>query len=181
MESRLKDTDYRGLRVLPSGMPPADPADLLANAAVGDVVRALRSLADVVIIDSPPAMRLVDASLLAEHADGVAIMAWEGRTDRAHLVETVEGLALNEVKVLGVIINGAKRRHPRSYTPYYVKSASSGSLASSVRRRLRPNGAEADADLDALVTSAPSAERGDDAPTPDSAGEASDTEHTKRT
>lgn len=123
IEQRLNETDYRGLRVLPAGAVPLDPADLLANSTVGEVVEVLRDLADIVVIDSPPAMRLVDASLLAVHADGVAVIAWQKRTLRAHLVETVEGLQLNDVPLLGVIVNGVRRKNPRSYSSYYVQSA----------------------------------------------------------
>ena len=48
---------------------------------------------------------------------------WWGEDD-AHdaLVETVEALQLNDVPVLGIIVNGVRRRSPRSYTPYYVPS-----------------------------------------------------------
>jgi capsular exopolysaccharide synthesis family protein len=120
IQSRLNATAYRGLRVLPAGAIPRDPADLLANSTVGEVIAELRKLADIVVIDSPPAMRLVDASLLAVHADGVAVVAWQKRTLRAHLVETVEALHLNDVPLLGVVVNGVHRRHPRSYTPYYI-------------------------------------------------------------
>lgn len=123
IEARLNDTDYRGLRVLPAGSVPLDPADLLANSTVGEVVDVLRQLADIVVIDSPPAMRLVDASLLAAHADGVAVLSWQKRTLRHHLTETVEGLQLNDVPVLGVIVNGVRRKNPRSYSSYYVQTA----------------------------------------------------------
>ncbi|MDN4481767.1 polysaccharide biosynthesis tyrosine autokinase [Demequina muriae] len=155
VEARLKSTDFRGLRVLPSGTPPADPADLLANSAVADVVGVLRGLADVVIFDSPPSLRLVDASLIAKHTDGIAVIAWDGRTHRDHLVETVESLSLNGLHILGVIVNGAKRRHPRSYTPYYVKSSTPPSRLRGVARKLGRSDDDADRAFDALVKDDP--------------------------
>lgn len=136
IESHLNNTEYQGLRVLPAGAPPADPGDLLANSAVGEVVESLRALADVVIFDTPPSLRLVDAGLIGEHADGVVVIAWEGRTDRRRMVEAVDGLVLNEINVIGMVVNGSKRRHVRSYAPYYVASSAKAARTPAVRDRL---------------------------------------------
>ncbi|WP_144276383.1 polysaccharide biosynthesis tyrosine autokinase [Demequina sp. NBRC 110053] len=135
IEAALRSTNHHGLRILPSGRSPLDPADLLANAPFEAVVLALRSLADIVVIDSPPSLGLVDASLIASHADGVVVVSWLNRTTRGHLVETIEALRLQELPILGAVVNGVKRRHPRSYTPYYAKSTS---------RWRRPRGDELD-------------------------------------
>ncbi|MFN3867195.1 MAG: polysaccharide biosynthesis tyrosine autokinase [Demequina sp.] len=123
VEAALNDTEHHGLRILPSGHSPVDPPDLLANAPLEDVMLALRSLADIVVIDSPPSSRLVDASLIATHAHGVVVVSWLGRTTRESLVETVEALGRKEIPILGIVVNGVKRRHPRSYNPYYLSSA----------------------------------------------------------
>jgi succinoglycan biosynthesis transport protein ExoP len=117
----LNDTEYRGLRVLPAGERDADPADLLATASLKQVIGALRVLADVVIIDTPPAFALVDASLLAEQSDGVILLANINRTDRTFLVNTLELLRHNGGHTLGVITNLSRRSLPKSYAPYYSR------------------------------------------------------------
>jgi capsular exopolysaccharide synthesis family protein len=121
VEASLKETDYAGLRLLPAGFDSTDAADLLAKSSLKDVVDTLRTLADIVIIDSPPAMALVDASLLAEHTDGVIILASVNRTNRSFLVETVDLLRQNGVTTLGVVANRSRRSLPRSYSPYYIR------------------------------------------------------------
>jgi len=120
--AHLKDSGYPRLRLLPAGQDPADPADLLATAALKKLVDSLRKLADIVIIDSPPAMTLVDASLLGEHTDGVIVLSSVHRTDRSYLVETVESLRQNGVPLLGIVVNRSRRSLPKSYAPYYVHS-----------------------------------------------------------
>ncbi len=118
----LNDTGYPRLRVLPAGLDPADPADLLATSALKKLIDSLRKLADIVIIDSPPAMTLVDASLLGEHTDGVIVLASVHRTDRSYLMSTVESLRQNGAPLLGVVANRSRRSLPKSYAPYYVRS-----------------------------------------------------------
>ncbi|NTV40156.1 MAG: CpsD/CapB family tyrosine-protein kinase [Demequinaceae bacterium] len=126
---KLNDSGYERLQVLPAGLDPVNPSDLLAASSLKSVIDALRQLADVVIIDSPPAMSLVDASLLGEAADGVIIVASVHGTERSHLVETVQSLRQNGVPILGVVANRSRRALPKSYTPYYVRTSQPPSAA----------------------------------------------------
>jgi capsular exopolysaccharide synthesis family protein len=115
----LRETGFHGLSVLPAGDEPWDPADLLALDALDDVITALRGLSDVIIIDSPPSLALVDARLLAAHADGVVVVASMRRTRRRPLGETVDALVGSGATVLGVVINRSRRLIPKSYSEYY--------------------------------------------------------------
>jgi len=123
VEAHLRSTGFRGLRVLPSGAEPYDPADLLAVSALHDVFAALRQMSDIVIVDSPPSISLVDASLLAAEADGAVVVASVRRTKRGRLADTVQALRSNGATVLGVVSNRSRRRLPRSYAAYYGRSA----------------------------------------------------------
>ncbi|GAB3800273.1 hypothetical protein GCM10028798_14530 [Humibacter antri] len=129
----LNRTKFRGLSILPAGSEPYDPADLLAVEALGDIVASLRGMCDIVVIDSPPSLALVDASLLAAHADGAVLVASIRRTLRKRLVETVHALTGNGITVLGVVANRSRRRIPKSYSAYYG-SGSSRRQASAVGR-----------------------------------------------
>ncbi|GAA1919626.1 hypothetical protein GCM10009775_10290 [Microbacterium aoyamense] len=123
VESRLNTTRHRRLRILPSGFEPADPADLLAGPALAAIIESLRSLADIVVIDSPPAMGMADAALMATHTDGALLVASIRRTDRARLAQATDGLKANGVVVLGVVANRSRRRLPKTYNSYYLRTA----------------------------------------------------------
>ncbi len=120
VETRLNTTRYRRLRILPSGPEPSEPADLFAKPILSQVIAHLRSLADVVIIDSPPAIGMADAALLANHTDGAIILATIRKTDRIRLVETLDALRAAGTEVLGIVSNRSRRRLPKSYSSYYV-------------------------------------------------------------
>lgn len=121
IEARLNVTRFRRLRLLPAGLEPADPADLLAGSAYEALIDRLRSMADIVLIDSPPAMGIADASLLSLHADGAVVIASVGRTNRALLADTVGGLRANGVELLGVVANRGRRKLPKTYSAYYMR------------------------------------------------------------
>jgi capsular exopolysaccharide synthesis family protein len=124
VDRHLANTTFHGLRVLPAGSDADDPADLLATASFREVVEVLRSRSDIVIFDSPPAMALIDASLLAEYADGVVVLASLHRTDRTSLATTVDLLRQNGATILGVASNHSRRKVPKTYSGYYIQPGS---------------------------------------------------------
>lgn len=144
IESRINATRYRRLRLLPAGAEPADPADLLARSSVTDVIATLRRLADVVVIDTPPAMGMSDAALLASHADGAVVIASVRRTNRNRLIETVAALRAGDVHVFGVVANRSKKKLPKSYSAYYLHSRPGRAFGSGAARSPERESPEAD-------------------------------------
>jgi len=122
ISSRINPTGYRRLRLLPAGAEPHDPADLLARPELESVIEYLRTLADIVVIDSPPAFGMADAPLLAVRADASVVIASVKRTDRVRLVEAVASLRASGANVVGVVANRSRRRLPKSYSAYYLQS-----------------------------------------------------------
>ncbi|GAA1999958.1 polysaccharide biosynthesis tyrosine autokinase [Microbacterium ulmi] len=119
VEQLLSDTDIAGLKILPAGSEPPDPADLLASDSLSLVLDLVRARADVIIVDSPPSYALTDAALLAKHATGAVVLASLGRTRRDRFVDTVDDLVANDVAVVGVVANRSRKRVPKSYDRYY--------------------------------------------------------------
>jgi succinoglycan biosynthesis transport protein ExoP len=115
IESYLQPTDFDGLLILPSGSDRTASADLLAGPALDVIFGSLRAMSDIILVDSPPSMALVDASQLASSADGVVVVASIGRTNRDNLRTTVQSLQSHGISVLGVIANRSRKRMPKSY------------------------------------------------------------------
>ncbi|PRX37977.1 Uncharacterized protein involved in exopolysaccharide biosynthesis [Meinhardsimonia xiamenensis] len=60
------------------------PTDrLILSPAFATVMRHLRSIADLVVIDTPPLLAVVDAEILANHADAAVLVTRHGRTAQA--------------------------------------------------------------------------------------------------
>ena len=98
--------------------------------------------ADVILFDSPPALAVTDAPVLARQVDGVLLIVDAGATRRQWATSAQETLNKVGAKVLGVALNRLK---PNSssyyyyYHHYYSDDDSSGNTTKSKRRR-QPQG-----------------------------------------
>jgi Mrp family chromosome partitioning ATPase len=75
-------------------------------------------LADVVIFDTPPVLPVPDTAILGRMAEGVVVVASEGRTDRHALERTVNRLETTQCRVLGVALNRVRRSSSEPYPSY---------------------------------------------------------------
>ena len=115
----LLDVGVDNLLVLPAGSIPPNPAELLASAQAHELWTELRSLADLVILDTPPLLRVADGLDVASHADAVVVTARHGLT-RNHELEAVSGrlAQIAGERSVGVVVNAApssKQEHAYGY------------------------------------------------------------------
>jgi tyrosine-protein kinase len=99
-----------GLTVLGAGALPPDPEALLGSPAMTALLQALRGSQDVVVVDAPPLLPVVDGAVLSSRADVCLLVARYGRTDRGHLAEAAAAVARVRVPSLGVVLNRVPRR-----------------------------------------------------------------------
>jgi succinoglycan biosynthesis transport protein ExoP len=87
---------------------PALASELLGSPRMACLVKEWRADYDVVILDSPPALPVTDASLLARHSDASLLVARSGKTPRQALQRALAALAPPDRRhaPLGVVMNG---------------------------------------------------------------------------
>jgi polysaccharide biosynthesis transport protein len=103
------------LDVIPSGICPPLPADLLASDQMKKFVEGLRARYDYVIFDSPPALSVTDPLIVASLADGLVLVIRQGYCTRAMLVRAGEIFRDVGVKVYGFVLNGVDASLPEYY------------------------------------------------------------------
>ena len=103
-------TDDSRLRVLPAGPLPEDPGELLGSPVMRALLDGLREAYDVVVVDTPPLLPLVDGAAVSALVDGVLLVTRHGKTSRDELAEAATALSAVEARILAVVIN----RVPRS-------------------------------------------------------------------
>lgn len=99
-----------GLVVLAAGggsgnTPGISAIQALDAPGFGQRIGRLKSHFDTIIIDAAPLLPVVDARILAEHADQIVLVTSWGRTPRQLLRRAMHLLAANRAKVVGAIIN----------------------------------------------------------------------------
>jgi len=110
------------LDVIPSGICPPLPADLLASDQMKTFVGVLRERYDYVIFDSPPALSVTDPLIVASLADGLVLVIRQGYCTRAMLARAAEVFKDVGVKVYGFVLNGVDASLPEyyGYLGYYA-------------------------------------------------------------
>jgi capsular exopolysaccharide synthesis family protein len=104
--------DYPNWDVITAGQRPPDPPRLLSSARMGELVREIAESGgyDLVLYDTPPALGLADASLVAEHLDGILLLVSLGRVDRRLPAEALQRIQAAGAPLLGVVTNARVAR-----------------------------------------------------------------------
>jgi receptor protein-tyrosine kinase len=95
----------RDLAVLPSGMAPPNPMELLSRPMFAELLGELRKHFDVVIIDSPPATQYSDAQIIAASADATLVVTRKDKTHLPLMNNVIESLGESGAPVLGTVLN----------------------------------------------------------------------------
>lgn len=98
-----------GLRLLPCGPIPSNPAELLMAHRFQGVLEQLRQDCDVVLVDTPPVLAVSDACAVAPRSDGVLLTIRVSRHGRLETRRAMEMLHAVDAQVLGVVVNGVER------------------------------------------------------------------------
>ena len=114
LESIISRTSVPQLFVIPAGPNPPNPSELLASDRMQELVRAVRSRFDFVVIDTPPILPVTDAALVGTLVDGMTLCLRAGKVTRDEARSCLDRLRLAGIKVLGVVLN----RHSLSQGGY---------------------------------------------------------------
>ena len=101
---------------IPSGGEIGDPAELVANGRLKFLLQRVEPLFDWIIIDSPPAVPVSDAGILAKACDGVLMVVRSNSTpfDVARKARQ----EFPDEALVGVVLNGT-REDATPYSRYY--------------------------------------------------------------
>lgn len=118
----IQRTGIANLAVLPAGTLPPNPFEVLASGRMTEVLEKVSEHADVLVLDSPPALAVADASVLAPHVDGVILVVRSRRTQVARAQEAKGAFLPLPVGVLGVVINDVRPDRDHYNHRYYRRS-----------------------------------------------------------
>lgn len=108
LDEALRPTSVENLTILPSGVVPPNPSELLGSKKFETVLGELTARFGRVVMDAPPVLAVTDALVLGGLADGVCFVVCAGRTDRNAARRALELLARSGCRILGVVFNQAE-------------------------------------------------------------------------
>jgi polysaccharide biosynthesis transport protein len=101
----IASTSVDNLFFLPTGPVPPNPVEMLDSARFGQLLETLRSQFDLLIIDSPPSLNLVDSLVIGKHVDGLLLVVRSFATNKFAAQQMSKQIAISGVKPLGVVLN----------------------------------------------------------------------------
>lgn len=146
-------SDTPGLWLLPSGVIPPNPAELLSGPRLRQVVREAEEAFDIVIVDSPPVLSFADAPLLGAACGGAVVVIQSGSIRRPAVERTLGRLYESRTNILGVVLMKFDAKTAGyDYGYYYSAYGSaaynyvelSGSAKERARRRIKLQAADED-------------------------------------
>ncbi len=126
----IRKTSMEKLSILTSGVPPANPAELLGSSRMHELIAELSSRYPdrFVIFDSPPIKVASETMTLAQVVDGVILVVRHGVSSRVLIEQAI--VDIGKHKIIGVVFNSHESNFVTSrlinqnysyYNDYYGK------------------------------------------------------------
>ncbi len=113
-------SEHQRLDVLPVGVRPPNPSELLHSPALARAIAHWRTSYDYILLDSPPLGLVSDALSIGELADGVLLVVRDRVTTKGTLRLVLDRLLPLRTKVLGLVFN-AERIDSAGYGGYHYR------------------------------------------------------------
>jgi capsular exopolysaccharide synthesis family protein len=118
VEAFLQKMPLRKLTLLPAGMPPPNPAELVGSEKMQHLIGELRDRYQdrYIIMDAPPAIIAAETSSLSAMVDGVLLVVRSGKSQRQAIEDAIS--TMPREKIIGIIFNACDAAH-KNYRKYY--------------------------------------------------------------
>ncbi len=122
LESTFVPTSIDNLSAAVAGPIPPNPSELLSSQRMAYLLQEARGRFDFVVIDTPPALAVTDATMLGDMADGLVLCVRAGWVSRDDVKTCRDRFALGGVRLLGTVLNCHRQlpgRSQRNYSYHY--------------------------------------------------------------
>lgn len=111
-------TPVPNLVVISGGKTPPNPSELLGSSRMDSLMKSAAKKADVVILDSPPALAVADATIVASQADVILLVVRSGQTHSGNVKRALKVFERMQMPVLGIVLNDAAASEGYRYYRY---------------------------------------------------------------
>jgi len=122
LKDAFKKTSIQNIWLLSSGMIPPNPVELLNSKKMKDMMEEIKKGFDVILIDTPPVLAVVDAAEVSALADSTVIVVKAAKTTNRAFCTAVEKLRQARAKIMGVLYNEMKVKSGDYYYMDYYRS-----------------------------------------------------------
>lgn len=124
LEDALINTGIGRMTLLPAGIPPENPVELLSSNKMQQLIKDIKNRYSnrYIIIDSTPVLTTAEPIAIASQADGVIFVVRERMVPKKQVTHALS--LLKGANLLGVVLNGDEDRSDSYYKRSYYSAAS---------------------------------------------------------
>lgn len=111
-------THIKNLSIIPRGVYPPNPSELLGSQKCKDLIVALKSKYDIIIFDGAPCNGVTDSVIMSTNVDETLIVTRDAHTPKSTLDATRESLQKVNAHITGIVLNGVNRKIAKYYSYY---------------------------------------------------------------
>jgi tyrosine-protein kinase Etk/Wzc len=128
LEDVVTESGIPGLRFIPRGEVPPNPAELLMHKRMKHLVDELAAQFDRVIIDTPPILAVTDPAIVGQYAGASMLVVRYGQNHLKEIEVAEKRFRQNGIELKGAILNAIEhsRAHVYGYYPYKYPSRGEG-------------------------------------------------------
>lgn len=101
----MYSTNKSNLYLVPPGLSPSNPTELLGNDRFKKFVSAAKEVFEYVIVDTPPLGSVIDAAVVGQQCDGSVIVLAADNTSRSAAISVTDQMRSANSNILGVVLN----------------------------------------------------------------------------
>ena len=114
----IYSTNIEKLYLMPTGVFPSNPTELLGNERFQQLIAALRDNFEYVIVDTPPVGNVIDAAVVAKQCDGTILVLAADRISKGDAIAVTEQMRAANENILGVVLNKVDLKSSGYYGKY---------------------------------------------------------------
>lgn len=113
-----------GIDVIPCGLIPPNPQELLSSEQFTNLLKKLREQYDYVVLDCPPVQNVSDVLMVSRHCDGLVYVVESGRMQTNAIQTAIGRLLQAKAPVTGAVLNkiNPKAKDTYGYNQGYYDS-----------------------------------------------------------
>jgi capsular exopolysaccharide synthesis family protein len=140
LSEAIHATDVPNLFVLPCGIIPPNPSELLGSEKMNALIQTLKKEFDFIIFDTPPVVAVTDALLLGMQTDAMMLIARADVSKADGVLRAVDAVERSNIRFLGVVLNNFNLANAYGayyrYYQYYHYYSNEGPPRSALKQKL---------------------------------------------
>jgi len=116
LKTALLHVTGSALYILPAVSPARNSIEILSSQAFSQLLDALKTEFDYILMDCPPILPLADVNIIAKMAEGMLLVVKAGKTPKDLVLKAAN--SLSGTNIVGVVLNGAVKAPKQYYYQY---------------------------------------------------------------